>query len=124
LACAGGVEYVFHVAAPYVLKPADPEAALMEPTVTGTKIILEYCQQTESVKKLIYTSCIQTLCNEFDDSLEYDETSWNETASLTRNSYAYSKTTAEREAWAFASRPDCTFKLVLGLLFAIKNVQS
>lgn len=85
----GGVEYVFHVASPYLLKPSDPEGSLMEPSVGGTKIILEYCQNTESVKKLMYTSCIQTLCNEFDDNLEYDETSWNETASLARNSYGY-----------------------------------
>ena len=85
----GGVEFVFHVASPYLMKPQDPEVALMEPAVGGTKTILEYCQNTPSVKKLIFTSCIQTLCNEFDDALEYDETAWNETASLTRNSYAY-----------------------------------
>lgn len=88
-AFSGGVEYVFHVASPFVLKPDDPEQTLMVPIVAGTQIILDWCQRTESVKKLIYTSCACTLTDDFDNNKEYDEADWNTTSSLTRNSYAY-----------------------------------
>ena len=86
---SGGVDTVFHVAAPYILKPDDPEQTLMMPIVAGTQNILEMCQKTESVKKLVYTSCMCTLTDDFDNNKVYDESDWNTTSSLTRNSYAY-----------------------------------
>lgn len=33
-----GVEYVFHVASPYTLKPDDPETSLVAPIVHGTQV--------------------------------------------------------------------------------------
>jgi nucleoside-diphosphate-sugar epimerase len=111
-AFAGGVEAVVHVASPHLLKPADPEKSLMEPAAAGTKTILEYCQNTESVKRLVFTSCLSALTDDFNPAHIYDEEDWNSTSTLTRNSYAYSKTVAERTAWTFSRRPDCTFSLV------------
>jgi dihydroflavonol-4-reductase len=86
---SGGVEYVFHIASPYIMKPDDPETTLMLPIVAGTQNILEMCQRTESVKKMIFTSCACTLTDDFDNSKVYNEADWNTTSSLTRNSYAY-----------------------------------
>ena len=111
-AFAGGVEVVVHVASPHLLKPSDPEKSLMEPAVAGTKTILEFCQKTESVKRLVMTSCLSALTDEFNPAHIYDEQDWNSTSSLTRNAYAYSKTVAERTAWNFSKRPDCSFSLV------------
>ena len=88
-AFSGGVEYVFHVASPHILKPEDPENTLMLPSVGGTQNILEMCQRTESVKKLIYTSCMSAVSDDFDNMKEYDESDWNTMSSLTRNSYSY-----------------------------------
>lgn len=109
-AFSGGVEYVFHVAAPYILKPENPETTLVMPIVAGTQNILEMCQRTESVKKLIFTSCMSTLTDDFNNAKEYDENDWNTTSSLTRNSYAYAKTMAEMAVINFTARADCTFK--------------
>ena len=88
-AFANGVEFVFHVAAPVVLKPDDPDTVLMVPSVAGTQNILDWCQRTTSVKKLIFTSCMSSVSDDFDNSRVYDESDWNTLSSLTRNSYAY-----------------------------------
>jgi nucleoside-diphosphate-sugar epimerase len=111
-AFAGGVQFVFHTASPYILKPDNPEEVLIPPAVNGTKTILEMCQATKTVQKLIMTSCTCALADEFEDGKEYQEDDWNTTSSLVRNSYAYSKTQAENLAWTFSKRPDCSFKLV------------
>lgn len=108
---SGGVEYVFHVASPHILKPEDPESTLIAPAVGGTQTILEMCQRTESVKKLIFTSCMSAVSDDFDNNREYDESDWNTLSSLTRNSYAYSKSLAEMGVINFASRPECRFKI-------------
>ena len=86
---ADGVEFVFHVAAPVILKPDDPETVLMQPSVAGTQNILDWCQRTASVKKLIFTSCMSCVSDDFDNNRVYDESDWNTLSSLTRNSYAY-----------------------------------
>ena len=96
---SGGVEFVFHVAAPYVLKPDNPETTLVLPIVAGTQNILEMCQRTASVKKLIYTSCMTTLTDDFNNAKEYDENDWNTTSSLTRNSYAYRYNSIAHITW-------------------------
>lgn len=106
-----GVDYVMHVASPYILKPDDPQNTLMEPAVTGTSNILDMCQTTPSVQKLIFTSCACALTDEFDPSREYSEKDWNDTSSLERNSYAFSKVSAERLVTEFCARKECTFKL-------------
>jgi dihydroflavonol-4-reductase len=115
----GGVEYVFHVAAPYILKPPDPETTLLLPIVEGTQHILEMCQKTESVKKLIFTSCMAAVSDDWESNTIYDEEHWNTSSSLTRNSYAYTKALAEMACTNFAGRPDCNFKLVSLLPFVV-----
>lgn len=105
------VEYVMHVASPVTLFSEDPKYELIDPAVEGTRTILHYCQNVPSVKKLIFTSCMCAITDEFVFNRKYSEQDWNETASLTSNPYSYSKTTAESEVVAAASRPDATFSL-------------
>jgi nucleoside-diphosphate-sugar epimerase len=109
---SGGIEAVIHVASPYLLKPENPQVALINPAVEGTRRILELCQSTSSVKKLVYISCINALTDEFDNSKEYSEDDWNTTSSLQRNSYAYSKTMAEKLVHSFAKQVGCRFQVV------------
>lgn len=111
-----GVEFVIHVAGPYTLSSQvysgkDPVDSIHVPIVTGTNNILELCHSTESVKKLIFTSCTCALTDEFNPSHEYNETDWNSMSSFNRNLYAYCKITAERAAYRYAQRPDCTFTI-------------
>lgn len=106
------VEFVFHVASPFIMMPEDPENTLMKPVLEGMKSVLELCQQTKTVKKLILTSCIGSITDEFDSTRIYDETHWNDTSSLERNSYHFSKTEQEKLAWNYVKDPNCSFKLV------------
>jgi nucleoside-diphosphate-sugar epimerase len=109
---SGGIEAVIHVASPYVLKSENPQVSLINPAVEGTKRILELCQSTSSVKKLVYISCINALTDEFDNNKEYKEDDWNTTSSLQRNAYAYSKTMAEKLVHSFAKQVGCRFQVV------------
>lgn len=58
-----GVEYVFHAAAVHEFSvPADhldPDVVMYEPSVNGTLSILQACSRCSTVKRVIYTSCIQ-----------------------------------------------------------------
>lgn len=76
------------------------------------KGVLEMCQKTQTIKKLVLTSCISSITDEFDPNRVYNETHWNETSSLARNSYAFSKTEQEKFAWNYVKDPKCSFKFV------------
>lgn len=103
----GGVEYVFHLATAYSLhvpEGSTVEEFLYKPAVKGTVNVLAACARVPSVKKVIMTSCIWALSDEFDNAKVYNELDWNSTSSMTRNPYAYAKTCAERAAWEFMER--------------------
>jgi nucleoside-diphosphate-sugar epimerase len=106
------VEYVIHTAAPYILGTENPQLELMQPIVEGTRRILELCQKSTSVKKLIYISCMSALGDDFDSIKNYDEDDWNTKASLTRNPHAHSKTMAEKLVLSFAGQVGCRFSVV------------
>lgn len=107
------ISHVFHIAAPFILRPEDPGDTLIKPTVGGMTRVLELCQGCKNVEKLILTSCIQALSDEFDPEKVYDESSWNTLSSMGRNTYAYSKTEQEKLAWDFTLKePNCHFKLI------------
>ena len=53
-----GVEYVMHVAAPVGVVFENPTSEMIDPTVLGTRAVVEHCQSSVSVKKLILTSCM------------------------------------------------------------------
>ena len=106
------VEYVMHVASPVILHDNDPEGNIINPIVAGTETVLQYCQSTPTVRKLILTSCMTAMTDVFETGKKYDESCWNETATATQSIYSYSKTTAEREAQRAALSADASFQLV------------
>lgn len=105
------VEYVMHVASPVTSYDEDPENNIIKPIVQGTQTILEYCQNTPTVKKLILTSCMCAMTDVFEVGKKYDETCWNDTATRTQSVYSYSKTTAERDSVRAAMSEDASFQL-------------
>ena len=116
--CFTGVEYVMHIASPYVISVADPQKDLVDPAVNGTKAILELCKNTPSVKRLVMTSSIASVSDCFDSNKIYNENDWNEQSSLTRNPYYYSKTLAEKEAVNFMqTQINCHFDIIRILPF-------
>lgn len=86
----------------------NPEDVLFNPAVHGTKAVLAACSRCPSVKKVIMTSCISALSDEFDNDRVYTEKDWNTMSSQERNPQAFCKVSAERAAWEFIDARDGT----------------
>jgi len=108
-----GCEYVIHTASPYVLDVKDPQLDLVDPALKGTLNVLQACAKAGSVKKVVLTSSVAAGFDEPVSGHVYAEKDWNETSSLTRNPYFYSKTLAERSAWEFVEKENPAFELVV-----------
>jgi nucleoside-diphosphate-sugar epimerase len=109
-AAVKGADYVMHTASPFFLDDGgDPQKNLVDPAVKGTKNVLEAVNRSASVKRVVLTSSIAAI---YGDSREMndrglaslDETIWNESSSLRRNAYSYSKTEAEKAAWEMVKK--------------------
>lgn len=101
-------ELVMHTASPFLLSsPKDPEAELIRPAVEGTRNVLESAKRNPTVKRVVLTSSVVAIYGDNADieSIKggrFTEKEWNETSSAAHQPYAYSKTMAERQAWAIA----------------------
>lgn len=103
-----GCSVVFHTASPFVLNVKDPQKDLIDPAVKGTRNVLQQASQTESVTRVVLTSSCAAIYADAADCAKapngtLTEDVWNTTASLTYEPYSYSKTLAEKEAWALAN---------------------
>mmetsp|Transcript_2119 Transcript_2119/g.2077 ORF Transcript_2119/g.2077 Transcript_2119/m.2077 type:complete len:366 (-) Transcript_2119:118-1215(-) len=107
-----GVEYIMHVASPNTLLFDDAHSEILDPAILGTQTILQHCHRSPTLKKIIMTSCMCAITDEFEPNRKYSEQDWNETASETSNVYSFSKVSAEREAVTSASREGTKFSLV------------
>jgi len=108
-----GCEYIIHTASPYVLDVTDPQKDLVDPALKGTLNVLQACAKSGSVKKVVLTSSVVAVYDEPVSGHVYTEKDWNETSSLTRNPYFYSKTLAERSAWDYVEKENPAFELVV-----------
>jgi nucleoside-diphosphate-sugar epimerase len=105
-----GCELVIHTASPFIISGfKDAKAALVRPAVEGTRNVLEAANRTASVKRVVLTSSVAAIFGDNADLGQvpggvFTEKQWNTTSSLTHQPYAYSKTAAEREAWAIHDR--------------------
>ena len=106
------VDYVIHTASPFVIDVEDVERDLVRPAVRGTVSALEAAAKSSRVKRVILTSSMAAV-TDAPDGRVLTEADWNEKSSATRNPYYYSKTQAERAAWAFAKRDNIGFDLVV-----------
>jgi len=108
-----GCEYVIHTASPYVLDVKNSQHDLVDPALKGTLNVLQACGKSGSVKKVVLTSSVAAVFDEPISGYVYTEEDWNETSSLTRNPYFYSKILAERSAWDYIERENPAFELVV-----------
>lgn len=104
-AACQGCHIVLHTASPYKLDVPNPERDLVEPAVFGTLNVLRSCERAQ-VKRVVLTSSYATITDSPRSNVVYTEADWNVKSSLTRNPYYYSKTVAERAAWAFVDGGD------------------
>ena len=106
------VDVIQHLASPYVVNVADPQRDLVNPAVQGTLAMLRAAAAHGRVKRVVLTSSFAAVTDEPEDRV-LTEADWNQKSSLTRNPYYYSKTMAERAAWAFMQQEKPGFDLVV-----------
>ena len=99
-----GCELVYHTASPFKTEVKDPQKDLFDPAVLGTKNVLDTANKSPSVKRVVVTSSVASICGDAIDCKSapngvLTETEWNTTSSLTHQPYSYSKTMAEKKAW-------------------------
>lgn len=104
-AAAAGCAVVFHTASPFTSQVSDPALDLIQPALEGTRNVLRAVERTASVKRVVLTSSCAAIYADNIDLKEkglsaFDESVWNTTANISHQAYSYSKTLAEREAWA------------------------
>ncbi|HIE22316.1 MAG TPA: aldehyde reductase, partial [Acidimicrobiia bacterium] len=107
-----GCDYVMHVASPYVIDVEDPQRDLVDPAVKGTRSVLASAAAVGTVKRVVLTSSFAAISGVPKDGV-WTEEDWNETSSLGRSPYAYSKTLAERAAWEFVEATGIGLDLVV-----------
>lgn len=99
-----GCELVIHTASPFLMGTIrDAQRQLIRPAVEGTHNVLTSVNQTESVKRVVLTSSVAAIYGDNADMRGRDcftEADWNTTSTADHQPYPYSKTVAEREAWA------------------------
>lgn len=106
-----GCPTVFHIASPFLTASDDPQRDLVDPAVNGTRNVLDEASRTPSVERVVLTSSCAAIYGENADLAKvpggaFTEATWNETSTLERGAYSYSKTQAEREAWRIAEAQD------------------
>jgi len=107
-----GCELVIHTASPFFMtKPGNVEEELLRPAREGTRNVLEAANRTPTVKRIVLTSSIAAICGDMADvestpEKVFNEKVWNTTSSPAHLPYYYSKTIAEKEAWAIAKEQD------------------
>ncbi len=99
------VDYVIHVASPYFSDSNNNKSnlvQLIETASRGTINVLTSVNKAANVKRVILTSSISAVVGDYSkvSSGNVNELMWNTTDSISNGPYAYSKTLAERAAWA------------------------
>ena len=102
------VTTVMHTASPYVIDVKDPQAELVTPAVEGTLNVLRAAKNNPRIKRVVLTSSVAAVSDQPEKNRVLTETDWNQTSTLRRNPYHFSKTLAEKAAWDFmrAERPN------------------
>jgi len=107
-----GCELVIHTASPFFVTGIDnPEEELIRPAKDGTRNVLESAKRTPTVKRVVLTSSVVAIYGDNADITLapagiFTEKEWNTTSSAEHQPYPYSKTIAEKEAWAIAKEQD------------------
>ncbi|MCB9523415.1 MAG: NAD-dependent epimerase/dehydratase family protein [Myxococcales bacterium] len=106
-----GCEVVFHTASPFTTQVTDPQKDLVDPAVQGTRNVLAQANATPSVKRVVVTSSCAAIYGDNADVAQapdgvLTEAVWNTSSTLAHQPYSYSKTEAERAAWAIHDAQD------------------
>ena len=107
-----GCELVIHTASPFFISGIkNPEEELIRPAKEGTRNVLESAKRNPAVQRVVLTSSVVAIYGDnaditFTPGQVFTEKEWNTTSSAEHQPYPYSKTIAEKEAWAIANEQD------------------
>ena len=105
-----GCELVIHTASPFLVGGIrDAEQQLVRPALEGTRNVLSSVNETGSVTRVVLTSSVAAIYGDNADMKGRDrftEGDWNTTSTADHQPYSYSKTVAERDAWAIQATQD------------------
>jgi nucleoside-diphosphate-sugar epimerase len=105
-----GCELVIHTASPFLIgRIRNAQEQLVRPALEGTRNVLASVDATDSVKRVVLTSSVVAIHGDNADmsgKKQLTEADWNTTSTENHQPYPYSKTVAEREAWAIQGRQD------------------
>jgi dihydroflavonol-4-reductase len=95
-----GIDYVLHVASPFINKEPKDENLYIKPAVEGTLRALKAAKKA-NVKRVVVTSSMVSMLENADKSIKIDANSWTNVQAKNVSAYAKSKTLAEKSAWDF-----------------------
>ena len=105
-------ELVIHTASPFFITGIkNAEEELIRPAREGTRNVLESAKRNPTVQRVVLTSSVVAIYGDNADIATapggvFTEKEWNVTSSAKHQPYAYSKTIAEKEAWAIATEQE------------------
>lgn len=104
-----GCEVVFHTASPFITDVEDPQRDLVDPAVKGTRNVLNSCNATDSVRRVVLTSSCAAIYGDNADMADsktgvFTEADWNTSSNLSHQPYSFSKVEAEKAAWDIAEK--------------------
>ncbi len=129
-AAVKGARFVIHTASAVVLAAKDPQREIVDVAVMGTKNVLASAIASPSVERVVLTSSVAAVAGDADNGRgSFDESDWNEGATVKNDPYATSKVQAERAAWSIirGSRVSMTAilpSLVLGPVMAEQHLRT
>lgn len=101
-----GCQYVFHIASPvYDSRSVEDPSEMILPAVNGTLKVLQAVSEVGSVKRVVLTSSIASICALYKYRKQpYTEEDWTDLSEPGHTAYIKSKTLAEKAAWDFVNK--------------------
>ena len=97
-----GCETVMHTAAVVIIDSPNPKETIVDPSVEGTRNVLESIIRVGGVRHLVHTSSVAAIRGGvIEDGRVHTESDWNDTSSLERFPYGLAKASAEMLAREF-----------------------
>jgi len=105
-----GIDYVLHVASPYIATEPKDENELIKPAIEGTLRALNAARNAR-VKRVVLTSSMASMMGNGDKSIDITQDTWTNVDAKNATAYVKSKTLAEKSAWDFINTQEGENKL-------------
>jgi len=105
-AAIAGCVGVIHTAAVARFSAKDPEREIVAPSVDGVNNVLSAVRKAGTVRRFVQTSSGAAVYSQPQAGTVYDESDWNDEATVGSDPYGLAKTRAERAVWSFVEALD------------------